>query len=388
MILVIMVLFLAGNVDGFQRQTSFSQSSHYFDQKTTTTSSTSVTPFLVQSSERKSSYKRQRSQNLSPISPTITMMSSGTSMVDEPARNDVNIPFDSILNMRDLATASGTKVASGKFFRTGCVSGATTADIEKCDNLGIKVWIDLRSQTEVDEDAEINGAIYKDVMNVHYDRDANEWKLDNNFLQSSTSGKMRYFIALMSEGVIKKGVFQRLKKRAKLMVATLAPFSHTSKRLNQKMRNIFLKTINLGGLTLLNELAIEKSPEALISCLKIITSEAEHKAIGIFCTAGKDRTGLISALTLSILGATDEEIVADYILSDSVYSQLKSSAKVASLSQNDLDPDIFLRAKAPVIIDTLEFMREKFGSVDGFLDEYGFDESWRKRLIENMGKKE
>ena len=86
---------------------------------------------------------------------------------------------------------------------------------------------------------------------------------------------------------IKKCVFQRLKKRAKLMVATLSPFSHTSKRLNQKMRNIFLKTINLGGLTLLNELAIEKSPEALISCLKIITSEAEHKAIGIFCTAGK-----------------------------------------------------------------------------------------------------
>ena len=71
-----------------------------------------------------------------------------------------------------------------------------------------------------------------------------------------------------------------------------------------------------------------------------------------------------------------------------MYSQLKSSAKVASLSQNDLDPDIFLLAKAPVIIDTLEFMREKFGSVEGFLDEYGFDESWRKRLIENMGKKE
>ena len=25
----------------------------------------------------------------------------------------------------------------------------------------IRIWIDLRSQTEVDEDAEINGAIYK-----------------------------------------------------------------------------------------------------------------------------------------------------------------------------------------------------------------------------------
>ena len=40
------------------------------------------------------------------------------------------------------------------------------------------------------------------------------------------------------------------------------------------------------------------------------------------------------------------------------------------------------------IIDTLEFMREKFGSVEDFLDEYGLDESWRKTVIENMGKKE
>ena len=71
-------------------------------------------------------------------------------------------------------------------------------------------------------------------------------------------------------------------------------------------------------------LAIEKSPDALVSCLKIITQETEHKAIGIYCTAGKDRTGLISALVLSILGASDEEIIADYVLSDKVYSQLKS----------------------------------------------------------------
>ena len=324
-------------------------------------------------------------RNINNQQQPLTMVSSDVSLLEDAAKN-VNIPFDSILNMRDLSTASSSKVAPGKLYRTGCVSGATVADVEKCDGLGIKVWIDLRSELEVEEDVDINSAIYNNVMNVRYDRDADEWKLDNNNLQSSSSGKMRYFIALMNEGVIKKGVFQRLKKRAKLLVATLAPLSSTSKRMDQKVKSIFLKVINSGGLALLNELAIEKSPEALISCLKIITIEAEHKAVGVFCTAGKDRTGLICALTLSILGATDDEIIADYILSDSVYGQLKSSAKVASLSQHDLDPDIFLRAKAPVIMETLEFMREKFGSVEEFLDTYGFNEDWRTRLRNNIGR--
>ena len=39
-----------------------------------------------------------------------------------------------------------------------------------------------------------------------------------------------------------------------------------------------------------------------------------------------------------------------------------------------------MRAKAPVMVDTIEYIRNKFGSIDGFLDKYGFDESWRVKL--------
>ena len=34
------------------------------------------------------------------------------------------------------------------------------------------------------------------------------------------------------------------------------------------------------------------------------------------CIAGKDRTGIVSALTLSLLGVSDEDIAADYPLSE------------------------------------------------------------------------
>ena len=41
-----------------------------------------------------------------------------------------------------------------------------------------------------------------------------------------------------------------------------------------------------------------------ISCFLLHT----HTAAGMYCTAGKDRTGIITMLTLHVLGATDEEV--------------------------------------------------------------------------------
>lgn len=47
-----------------------------------------------------------------------------------------------------------------------------------------------------------------------------------------------------------------------------------------------------------------------------------------FCTAGKDRTGVVSALLLRHLGADDETIIADYLLSrDNLMGMLTVYAK-------------------------------------------------------------
>lgn len=302
------------------------------------------------------------------------------------ATRNVNIPFEKILNMRDLATASSGRVAPGKFFRTGCVSGATPSDITKVKELGIKTWIDLRSPPEHHEDVGLHSEIYNGAQSVVYNRKLNFW--EKNETTMSEEGKMRYFISLMDESVIRKGVFDRLKKRSKLAVFGLFPLSKISRRVNKGMRGIFVRAINQGGLQLLNELAVDYSPQVIIETLKVITQETETKAVGVFCTAGKDRTGLISLLTLSVLGATDDEIVADYILSDQVYSQMNNKkAMVASLSQDNLDPNVFLRAKANVVIDTLKHIRHVYGSVDGFLDKHGFDQTWRDKMRSNVGKK-
>ena len=48
-----------------------------------------------------------------------------------------------------------------------------------------------------------------------------------------------------------------------------------------------------------------------------------------FCAAGKDRTGLIAALLLSLVGVGDDEIVADYVRSEERLSEIH--AKLARM---------------------------------------------------------
>jgi hypothetical protein len=188
----------------------------------------------------------------------------------------------------------------------------------------------------------------------------------------------------MSESLIKKGVFFRLRKRLRLLSVGLFIFSNFSRRADKKVREIFINVINSGGLSLLNELVVDLSGQQIIEVLKIIAEKNNHP-LGVYCTAGKDRTGLIAMLTLSILGASDDEIVADYVLSDKAYAEINDKkAMVASLKQVDVDPEIFLRAKPQTIIDTMSYIRKEHGSIDGFLDKYGFDESWRIKMRETL----
>ena len=51
------------------------------------------------------------------------------------------------------------------------------------------------------------------------------------------------------------------------------------------MRNIFIDTINNGGLSLLNELVIDASGNEIVAVMKLV-ADSENYPIGLFCTAG------------------------------------------------------------------------------------------------------
>lgn len=348
-----------------------------------------------------------------------SIVASGGTSVDDRA-SVINIKLDGVKNMRDLCSASPGLVKGATVFRTGCVSNASSADVAlmKTD-IDFKCLVDLRSPAELHDDEELHAPVYEGFSSFSFERAANAFVPATHIIPPSSSSeggssrarkpksvsgaaaggagaaaaaeysaseiatefkRKRVFVSLMSEDLIKKGVFFRLRKRVRAKAIAYAMLSTISRRAEKKMKGIFLNKINGGGLSLLNELVIDASGPELVSVLKLV-AEPQNHPIGIYCTAGKDRTGLVAMLILSVLGVSDDDILADYVLSDSAYKDINNKkAMVAALQQADVDPDLFLGARPEVMQDTLNYIRTMHGSIQGFLEEHGFDAAWRDKL--------
>ena len=65
----------------------------------------------------------------------------------------------------------------------------------------------------------------------------------------------------------------------------------------------------------------EDGREAILEALRVIADPASAPVI-VHCMAGKDRTGTVCALALSVLGVSDEDIAADYALTTTAMARL------------------------------------------------------------------
>ena len=104
------------------------------------------------------------------------------------------------------------------------------------------------------------------------------------------------------------------------------------------------------------------------------------------CAAGKDRTGVISAVLLGVLGVRDEVIVADYAASreglDAVIERLMQSEGYRDLFAA-LPPDT-LHAEPETMIALLDRVRGEHGSMRGYAREIGVSDSMLERLAARL----
>lgn len=88
------------------------------------------------------------------------------------------------------------------------------------------------------------------------------------------------------------------------------------------------------------------------------------------CTAGKDRTGVVSAILLALVGVSDEDIVYDYAIS----REFNKQRLEAYLKEHpEIDKDIVL-ANEKSMYGFLRMLREKYNSVDQYLRDIGISE--------------
>jgi protein-tyrosine phosphatase len=232
------------------------------------------------------------------------------------------IALEGCFNFRDLGgypTAEGRQVRWRRLFRSDALHHLTPRDVAVCvDELGIGDVVDLRSSGELR--AEGRGLL--------------------------ESAPLRYHHLPLFDGALPEG-----ESRAEALTLSDRYF-------------------------LMAEFARE--PIA-----RVVTTLAGADAPAVYhCAAGKDRTGVVSAVLLGLLGVRDEIIVADYAASrenlDAVIERLMSAEGYQEMLES-LPPDT-LHAEPATMIALLERVRERYGSMQGYAEAIGVTPATLSRL--------
>lgn len=114
----------------------------------------------------------------------------------------------------------------------------------------------------------------------------------------------------------------------------------------------------------------------------IETVAATDEAVVFHCAAGKDRTGIIAAAILGLLGVDDEVITRDYALTKQglggIVSRLESSAGYREMLA--VLPADTLHAEPDTMRLLLERVRGEWGGFDGWARTAGLPQASRERL--------
>lgn len=283
----------------------------------------------------KSSPKILKDSLVIEVSPTERLFFGAIYQKDTLVFSERRLWVENAPNFRDLGglkTQNGKTVAWGKLFRCGDMGKLSANDLTILKKENIRNVIDFRNEQEVKQSPDTYPADFE-VNRV--------W----TFISPSNGDAMKKIYSLIgnpnttSAEAEAEAVFEEFYAKMPENVKNYTPFFETL--LNSK----------------------------------------ENEASLFHCTAGKDRTGLGSALILSVLGVSEETIIEEYYLSNRYTQYLAKSVMMGQLK-----PEIakVLAAVEPKYIkSTLNAIKTKHGSVIKMLEtELGIDEAKRQQLIQ------
>jgi protein-tyrosine phosphatase len=113
--------------------------------------------------------------------------------------------------------------------------------------------------------------------------------------------------------------------------------------------------------------------ENVVAALRAL-SEAGEGASVVHCAAGKDRTGVVSALALAVAGVPHEEIVADYAMTAEVIDALVAKLASSPTYAEDMERrDVASHTPRAETMDrVLTLLDERHGGAIGWLESHGF----------------
>jgi protein-tyrosine phosphatase len=118
---------------------------------------------------------------------------------------------------------------------------------------------------------------------------------------------------------------------------------------------------------------LDTGTDAVCEALAILTDPSAYPAV-VHCAAGKDRTGILIALILGLIGVPDSHIAADYALSgpamEVMLVRLREQYPDAQEALERYSPAL-MAAEPATILRFLDGLRADYGSLDGYAEHLG-----------------
>ncbi len=238
------------------------------------------------------------------------------------------IELEGCFNFRDLGNytnTTGKQMRCGQVFRADGLQRLTETDLDHlCGEIGLRGVIDLRSSDEVEADG--RGAIEQRVAIHHVP------------------------------------LFERTRAGA------------------GQARADWIKPELLSHMGDLYWLMLQAASGPIVEVVKLI-AESESPLV-FHCAAGKDRTGVISSVLLSLLDVPQETIIADYAFSrkniDAINARLGESETYKKM-MDAMPPDAY-DADPAAMTHFLSKVTEQEGSMVDWAANAGIDDTMRAQL--------
>jgi protein-tyrosine phosphatase len=129
---------------------------------------------------------------------------------------------------------------------------------------------------------------------------------------------------------------------------------------------------------------LEDRPDSIVEALRSISS-APGAAL-VHCAAGKDRTGVLSALALTVAGVPRDVVIADYVATGERIEQVIGRLRASRTYSADVDrlPVDAHRPRHTTMDGFLRRLEEDHGGVLGWLAEHGFGTQDVQRLRDKL----
>ena len=133
---------------------------------------------------------------------------------------------------------------------------------------------------------------------------------------------------------------------------------------------------------------LDRYRQGVAEAMAAIASAPADGAVLIHCAAGKDRTGLISALLLALVGVPADTIAADYALTAELLRPREQQWLAGLPPEERAEREAMVARYAPtaeVMLAVLAGLTERHGGVEPYLRSTGLDagdlERLRRRLV-------